>query len=305
MHWMAEINRRTVGPVTFGSRRATRAPSCFRKILELVDERGALGGELRPQTTARGIGCFFGLQHRTFFDRAPEWPRSQPSARRAPRRARRSVRRAELLRAGRENTPPLDWAGVYVLAPGRRLLRRPGDLAGGARRAGAARRSPRRSCGSRETRGRALFNYPFLNQRHGRSGGDARPPAHGDRPRRLGAHVGLIMDARCPTWFLSHWVRDRKKYEIEDAIRRLTSDTAELFGVTDAACSEPGAFADVNVLDLDALACELPEVVHDFPPAPPRYIQRAQGYPRHDRERAVFVETGSPTGAHAGRTLRS
>ena len=58
-----------------------------------------------------------------------------------------------------------------------------------------------------------------------------------DHPRMLvglgdsGAHVGLIMDASLPTWFLAHWVRDRAKFPIEEGIRRLTSDTADLFGV--------------------------------------------------------------------------
>jgi N-acyl-D-aspartate/D-glutamate deacylase len=104
---------------------------------------------------------------------------------------------------------------------------------------------------------------------------------------------------------LLHWVRDRGKYPVEDAIRRLTSDTAKLFGVSGRGVLEPGAFADVNVLDLDALAVELPEVVHDFPTGAARYIQRAQGYRATLVNGAVFVEDGSSTGAHAGQTLRS
>ena len=75
-----------------------------------------------------------------------------------------------------------------------------------------------------------------------------------------GAHVGLIMDASLPTWFLLHWVRDRQKYTIEDAIRRMTSDTAALFGVADRGVLRPGAFADVNVIDLDALGARAPRV---------------------------------------------
>ena len=86
---------------------------------------------------------------------------------------------------------------------------------------------------SLETDGRALFNYPFLNQRM-----DAVEELL-DHPRMAiglgdsGAHVGLIMDASLPTWFLLHWVRDRGKYTIEDAVRRMTSDTAALFGIAD------------------------------------------------------------------------
>ncbi len=120
-----------------------------------------------------------------------------------------------------------------------------------------------------------------------------------------GAHVGLIMDASLPTWFLLHWVRDREKYTIEDAIRRMTSDTAALFGVADRGVIRNGAFADLNVIDLDGLALELPELVHDFPTGAGRYVQRSRGYAATTVNGKVFVENGTPTGTHAGRTLRS
>ena len=120
-----------------------------------------------------------------------------------------------------------------------------------------------------------------------------------------GAHVGLIMDASLPTWFLLHWIRDRQKYSIEDGIRRMTSDTADLFGVKDRGVLRPGAFADVNVLDLDRLALPLPEYVHDFPAGAGRYVQKSDGYRATIVNGAVFVEDGNPTGNHAGMTLRS
>ncbi len=120
-----------------------------------------------------------------------------------------------------------------------------------------------------------------------------------------GAHVGLIMDASLPTWFLLHWVRDRRKYTIQDAIRRMTSDTAQLFGIAGRGVLRTGAFADVNVLDLDALALHLPEFVHDFPGGAGRYVQRSDGYRATVVNGVQFVDHGEPTGAHAGRTLRS
>jgi N-acyl-D-aspartate/D-glutamate deacylase len=120
-----------------------------------------------------------------------------------------------------------------------------------------------------------------------------------------GAHVCLIMDASLPTWFLLHWVRDRAKYTIADAIRRMTSDTARLFGIADRGVLHAGAFADVNVVDLDALALRIPEFVHDFPAGAGRYVQRADGYRATVVNGAVFVEHGEPTGAYAGHTLRS
>src|SRR5262249_18576682 len=101
------------------------------------------------------------------------------------------------------------------------------------------------------------------------------------------------------------WVRDKQKYTIEDAVRRMTTDTAELFGVTDRGAVRAGAYADVNVLDLDALALHVPEFVHDFPAGAGRYVQRADGYRGTIVNGSVFVENGRTTGVHAGQTLRS
>ncbi len=308
VHWMAEINRRTGRPVTFGLAQSNSGPELFRKILELCDEEGALGGDLRPQTTARGIGLLFGLQHRTFFDRTPAWGALQA----LPLAERLAVlhddaRRDELVRAADDgNTPPLDWSGVYVLTPDAVDYSADPEtsLAAHAERnhESIAETFVRISL---ETDGRALFNFPFLNQRM-----DAVEQLL-DHPRMAiglgdsGAHVGLIMDASLPTWFLLHWVRDRAKYTIEDAIRRMTSDTAELFGISDRGVLKPGAFADVNVLDLDALALRIPEYVHDFPAGAGRYVQRAEGYRSTVVNGELFVDQGEPTGTHAGHTLRS
>jgi N-acyl-D-amino-acid deacylase len=308
VHWMAEINRRTGRPVTFGLAQSNAGPQLYRKILELVDEEGAAGGTLTPQTTARGIGLLFGMQHRTFFDRAPEWTALQPLPL-AERLAalRDDARRAELVRAASDgNTPPLDWRGVYVLSPdGVDYSADPQtSLAAHAERHGES--IPEAFVRiSLETEGRALFNFPFLNQRM-----DAVEELL-DHPRVAiglgdsGAHVGLIMDASLPTWFLLHWVRDRGKYTLEHAVRRMTSDTAQLFGVADRGVVRPGAFADLNVFDLDALALHLPEYVHDFPAGAGRYVQRADGYRATVVNGTVFMRNGEPTGEHAGVTLRS
>src|SRR5436190_7364496 len=307
IHWMAEINRRTHRPVTFGLAQSNAGPELFRVILQLVDEEADAGGELRPQTTARGIGLLFGLQHRTFFDQTPEWGALQALSL-AERVAALDdpSRRAALLRAAADRLPPLDFRGVYVLTRDDVDYSADPDtsLAAHAERAGES--IPEAFVRiSRETGGTALFNYPFLNQRM-----DAVAEML-DHPRVAiglgdsGAHVGLIMDASLPTWFLLHWVRDLRKYPVEDAIRRLTSDNASLFGIADRGVIRPGAFADLNIIDLDGLALDAPELVHDFPTGAPRYVQRSRGYSATIVNGQVFVENGVPTGAHVGHTLRS
>jgi len=305
--WMAEVNRRTGRPVTFGLAQSNAGPELYRKILELVDEEAAKGGELRPQTTARGIGLLFGMQHRTFFDRTPEWQQLQSldlDARLAT--LDNDAKRAVLLDEAEANTPPLDWTGVYVLRPDAvdysadpaTSLAAQADEHGESIAAAFVRIS-------RETRGRALFNYPFLNQRMEAVEEMLHHPRMAIGLGDSGAHVGLIMDASLPTWFLLHWVRDRATFTIEDAIRRMTSDTAGIFGVADRGELRAGAYADVNVFDLDRLALHCPEYVHDFPAGAGRYVQRADGYRATVVNGQVFMENGNPTGVHAGRTLRA
>ena len=120
-----------------------------------------------------------------------------------------------------------------------------------------------------------------------------------------GAHVGQIMDAGQPTWFLSHWVRDTKTFTLEEAVRRLTSDTADLFGIANRGRLAVDAYADINVIDLDSLTLHLPTAAQDFPRGASRYIQHATGYEATIVNGAVFMEHGEHTGALVGTTLRS
>ena len=120
-----------------------------------------------------------------------------------------------------------------------------------------------------------------------------------------GAHVGQIMDTSQPTFLLTYWVRERQRWTLEEAVRRLTSDTADLFGFTDRGVLRPGAYADVNVIDLDNLTLPQPEFVHDLPNGAGRYIQGASGYDYTIVNGEVFMDHGAHTGALAGRVVRS
>jgi N-acyl-D-aspartate/D-glutamate deacylase len=158
---------------------------------------------------------------------------------------------------------------------------------------------------SSETRGAAVFSYPFLNQQH-----DAIEWMLAKEYCVLGladsgAHVGLIMDAGQPTWFLAHWVRDAQLVSLESAVRRLTSETADLFELAERGRLQPEHYADVNIIDLDRLALPLPRVAHDFPLGAARYVQGAVGYDATIVNGSVFMEHGEHTGALCGVTLRS
>src|SRR6202046_4471542 len=66
-----------------------------------------------------------------------------------------------------------------------------------------------------------------------------------------GAHYGMICDASYSTYFLAHWARDRKsgRFEVSEAVRRLTSVPARVAGLGDRGRIAVGYKADLNVID--------------------------------------------------------
>ena len=120
-----------------------------------------------------------------------------------------------------------------------------------------------------------------------------------------GAHVGQILDASQPTWFLTHWARDRGLVTIERAVQRLSSDTADFVGLSNRGRLVRGAAADINVIDWDGLSLPVPEFSHDLPKGAGRWIQRADGYVATVVNGTVALEHGEHTGELPGTVLRS
>ena len=156
-----------------------------------------------------------------------------------------------------------------------------------------------------ERDGKAVFNYPFLNPTF-----DAVQTML-DHPRVViglgdsGAHVGQIMDSSLPTYFLKYWVKDRQHFTLEQAIRKLTLDTAQLFGIHDRGVIRQGAYADLNVIDYDHLRLPPPIFVQDLPAGGSRYIQKSAGYKFTLVNGQVFMDGLEHSGVFAGQVLRS
>ena len=64
-----------------------------------------------------------------------------------------------------------------------------------------------------------------------------------------GAHVTFFCDAGFGLHFLGHWVREKQLMPLEQAIRKLTSEQAKLFGMADRGAIRPGACADLLLFD--------------------------------------------------------
>jgi len=66
-----------------------------------------------------------------------------------------------------------------------------------------------------------------------------------------GAHLGVFQEASCPTFMLTHYVRDRngERIPLEEAVKLQTSDTAHLLGLKDRGVIAEGLRADINIID--------------------------------------------------------
>jgi N-acyl-D-amino-acid deacylase len=92
-----------------------------------------------------------------------------------------------------------------------------------------------------------------------------------------GAHLGVLCDAGYTTWLLGHWVRERGVYGWEEAVKRLTSMPAEIYGIPDRGRLLPGMVADVTCFDPTRVAMRDPERVRDLPGSAERWVVRADG----------------------------
>ncbi len=125
-------------------------------------------------------------------------------------------------------------------------------------------------------------------------------PALGDG----GAHVGTICDGSAGTFLLTEWVRERGVFSIQAAVQMLSQKPAELYGMPDRGRLAVGLRADINLIDLAALAIERPYLVRDLPAGGRRFLQGARGYRATLVAGELTYRDGAATEALPGRLLR-
>jgi N-acyl-D-aspartate/D-glutamate deacylase len=120
-----------------------------------------------------------------------------------------------------------------------------------------------------------------------------------------GAHVQFQSGFGFSTRLLSEWVREKQAMSLEQAVRRLTFDSASTFGLYDRGLLRPGLVADIVIFDPDTVKPLPLEVVHDFPTGAKRIKEPAQGIVATIVNGEVLLEDGKHTGALPGRVLRN
>ena len=316
MDWMRDLADRIRRPVLFGLTQNDADPDGWSKMLALVTEAQAEGIPIHPQVHGRAVAILQGLQTFHPFMFAPSWGAlgMEPIERQVallgdPDRRRLLVEEME------QSTDPIV---VGFMKPTHTFLMgdppnyQPGPEDSVAGLASQQGRSPWDVLYDLLLRsgGRELLLTPILNY------SDLTLEAAGallDHPASIfglgdgGAHASQTCDASITTFMLTYWARDRgdERFPLERAVKKITSETAQIYGLGDRGVLAPGLVGDVNVIDWDRLTIRRPELAFDLPGGAKRLIQRAGGYRSTIKGGEVTFEDGEATGATPGRLLRS
>ena len=321
MDWMGRLSKEIQRPVSFALVQHDVAPRDWKRLLDLVDTANADGADLRPQVSARPNTLLIGHQSFHPFSFRPTYMemRDLPLDEKVEQLRKPEVR-AKILTEESFYAIPEMKVVTAMIEEGIDKIFRLGDPPD-------YEPPPEQSLKAiAEREGRDPFDllYEWLLELDGKqllmltllnySDYDLESVREMlEHPRTAfglgdgGAHCGAICDASMTTSLLSHWVKSRTrgpKLPIQNAVKKMTADTAALYGLNDRGTLEPGKKGDLNVIDLDALENVLPEIANDLPAGAARFIQKARGYEATVVSGEVTFRNGEHTGALPGRLVR-
>jgi N-acyl-D-amino-acid deacylase len=297
-------------PVTFGVFSRRDVPDVWRKYLALLDETAAAGGRMFAQVHSRSLSALLSFKTQTPFDHLPVWKdvRTLPIAEQR-RQLRDPEMRRRLIAASGESDGRRPLGTEAKLADYDRLL--VFDTVEGPHRTIAEVARERGQHPAETMIDLALakdldffFLQPVANEDQDYALEIMRHPRAVVTFSDSGAHVSQLMDSSLQTHLLSHWVRRKQAFTLEQAVRMLTLVPATLWGFADRGLVREGMAADFVVFDPATIAAEMPEVVDDLPAGARRLVQRTRGIAATIVNGEVLLRDGKHTGALPGRLLR-
>lgn len=121
-----------------------------------------------------------------------------------------------------------------------------------------------------------------------------------------GAHVDSICDAGYATYLLGTWVRERQAMSLEHAVKRITSEPADFFGIRKRGRIAPGMAADFAMFDLATVGSDVTGTMRrDLPGGGRRLVMTARGVEYTIVNGQVLFQHGVDSGARAGQVLHS
>jgi N-acyl-D-aspartate/D-glutamate deacylase len=315
LDWMRRLSKEIGRPVTFAMLQVDAAPQLWRELLQISAQAVAEGAQVFPQVAGRPFGLLMGHQTDIHpFAGAPSYAAllALPFEERI-RRMRDKELRAKMLAELAAGEPSMLLSNLGRVFPmGDPPNYEPAYEDSVEAIAKAQGEDPTAFLYDRmlERDGREIFLVPALNYSELIADPIREMMYHPRAALGLGdggAHCGIICDASIQTFMLTHWVRDRtrgEKVPLEFAVKRMTRDTADLYGLRDRGSIAVGQKGDLNLIDLDNLRLEPPEMIFDLPAGGRRFMQRARGYRATVCAGEVTLENDEPTEARPGRLIR-
>ena len=326
--WMRRVSAETGRPITFALVQLNIEPDHWKRVFELSEEAAKDGAQLFPQVTARAPGVLLGLQTNhpwvnteVFKEISGRFMLGEGDAHllhsKTIEEITEELKKPEVkekmmaeLPAARQDIEFLGLDRVFILEEP--LNYEPEKKNSVAAMAETQDRDPFELFYDLmlEEGGKRFFFAPMMNYTDFNYEAVRTMITHPRAAMGLddaGAHCGVICDASMPTFMLTHWARDRKRGErlpLEFVVKKMTSDTANLYGLHDRGVIRIGMKADLNLIDLENLKVDLPELAYDLPANGRRLIQKSKGYVATIVSGTVVMQNGEDTGNRPGSLIR-
>ena len=309
---LGELSKKSGRPITFGSLSRRKYPGQWKALYEIIEEENRQGARIWTQVHSREINSILSFETATPLDSWEVWKefRQLPlDEQLAKLKSDADLKRKLIAVAdkpyegpeivGAEARPP-EWDMFYHMDKIR--LPHP-SIAEIAKERGV-------TCAQAfvdiavEHDLKAFFRQPLANENMDDALALMKHPRSCVTFSDSGAHVSQIMDSSLQTHLLSHWVREKQAFTLEEAVRMITYDTATHWGFHDRGLLREGMTADITVFDPDAVVPRMPEVVHDLPSGSKRLKQYADGILATVVAGQTVLKENEHTGALPGKLLR-
>ena len=306
-------------PVMFGliSTRQGDKPNPWQYQTEFLDRSSAMGAVMWGQATTKSINAVFSLKSYLPFDVLPAWRevRGLPLDEQRRRLADPAVR-ARLI-ADEGTMKPRD--NVFQGGAGATTDPRKPDYGNLFAMKGVGwDDDPTVETLSRERRKHPvevmldlsvenpdqLYVQPLVNESPDAVQGILSHPRTLATFSDSGAHVCQEMGSSLQTHMLSYWVRKRRAFTLEQAVKMLTADNADAWGMADRGRLKAGKAADIVVFDEDRVSPCMPTVEADLPGGARRLVQKAEGIAATVVNGVMTFENGKATGERPGKVIK-
>jgi N-acyl-D-amino-acid deacylase len=297
-------------PITFGLPAGSHGTQDHLKLLDATAERG---GRMFGQTHTRGISHVLSFKGRLQFDDFPEWARvralpfeEQRKAFTDPEHRKRLVAATKSggYRTGGGEPRAPQYENMYVMKSAVSGNPTVAQLAA-QRNVDPVEVMMDLALESNFSQLFMQFDMATVPKSEEEALATLKHPRTVMTFSDSGAHVSLIMDSSIHTHLLAHWMRERQKFSLEEAVKMITLTPAMFWGFTGRGLLRQGAIADINVFDPATIAPQIPTIENDLPTGARRLKQKSSGILATIISGKVAFRNGEHTGSQRGKLLRS